>query len=81
MSTTTIDQGVKVFEAIADGPTKARARKIVELGQGVWVVDPFVPGVVALVVPAENSNTAWLVVYVDDQDFETSRAFDELWGE
>jgi hypothetical protein len=78
MSRTTVAQGVKVFEAIADGPTKRKARALIDQGRGQWVVDPHVAGVVGLLMP--ETNRAWLIVYVDDQDFEVGSDFDQLMG-
>lgn len=52
------------------------AQQLEANGLGEWVLDPEVRGVVGLLKP--RTNDAWLIVYLNDEDFETSLDFDVL---
>lgn len=52
------------------------AQTLVENDRAVWVLDPYVEGVVALVW--RNTDRALVVVYAHEDDWETSDEMDEL---
>ncbi len=68
--------GLKVLELAANKRTNKRARKLVEAGTHGWAWDPQVDGVVGLL--RRGTNRADIVVYLDDDDFETSDDFEDL---
>lgn len=68
--------GTRVLTDNADGWVVANAARLVESGAAVWIFDPEVPGVVGLVRP--GTRRALVVVYVDDEDFETTTLFDAV---
>lgn len=66
----------KMLGEIATDWVIEQAKALEDTGRGEWVLDPEVPGVVGLLHP--GTNNAWLIVYLEDQDFESSGEFDEL---
>lgn len=59
-----------VLSRMANREVNDEARKLVEQGEGEWSWDPYVPNVIGLLRP--GTNKAWIVVYVEDSDFECS---------
>lgn len=67
--------GRGILRSVADHKTNAAACRMEETGFARWILDPEHDGVVGLVRDSDDS-TALVVVYVDDEDFETSLEFE-----
>lgn len=68
------ETGTRILADLADDYVVETAARLVAAGKAQWVFDPEVLGVVGLVKP--GTRRALVVVYVDDEDFETSAEFD-----
>jgi hypothetical protein len=67
------EKAAEVLAATADQSVIDQAELLVLTGSHVWVFDGYVDGVVALV--RVGTNTADLIVYTTDFDFEESADF------
>ena len=68
-----IEKAISIFEADANEESVAVASKLIEEGRAKWVLDPEVDNVVGLV----DGNDAYVIVYLEFNDFETSELFDK----
>lgn len=70
----TIQQARALLASEADPYVLDLAEQLVAQERATWVPDPYVENVVGLLQP--GSDRAWLVVYLADQDWETSADFE-----
>lgn len=70
-----IDNAVRLFKEEATPAFVRYADRLIEEDKAHWVADPHVEDVVGL-VRTSDPNTALVVVYLAQNDFETSDAFD-----
>lgn len=66
--------GRDALRQLADQSVCEKAARLVLDGEASWQYDPDVRGVVGLIDGATDK--AFIVVYLEDQDFETSEDFD-----
>lgn len=71
----TIEKAKALLREHAQDYVMETADRLVREGTAVWVDDPEVFNVVGL-VHADKQNRAYIVVYLEDNDFETSEDFD-----
>jgi hypothetical protein len=71
--TTARDSAAEVLAWAADPFVLERADELVADGTAEWTFDPYVDGVVGLVKP--GTRRAFIVVYLDDEDFELGEDF------
>lgn len=69
-----ITKAKALLAADADPTVNATIATLEETGRAVWRIDPWVDNVVGLLDP-RTANTAWLVVYLNDNDWEVSEQF------
>jgi len=71
-----IEQAKQLLKEEARDSVMDAANGLETMGDAEWVLDPEVAGVVGLVKP--GTRTAFIVVYLNDRDFETSDDFDQF---
>lgn len=73
---TAADLAMEILHEWADETLVAMIESLMHSGAGVWVFDPEVDRVVGFVKP--GTNRAAVVVYLNDNDFETDENLEEL---
>lgn len=75
MTTPLIEKAQEIINRDAAEFVTEQIAYMVDEGTAKWIEDPWVDGVVGLIVP--ETNTALLVVYVERDDWEMSDDFED----
>lgn len=70
-----IEQAKELLKEMATDEISDYAQKLVDEGRARWELDPYVNGVVGLML-TDNPSQAVVIVYVNDRDFECDLHFE-----